>query len=362
MDIYDKYRYLSDDEIPDAMKRITSDAHFGNIARYVFPDMSEAEAVQFCLDFRSIADVQRGAMFAAVEQVLRRSVTQFTWSGLERLDPKQNYLFVSNHRDITLDAMLLQYVLLQHGYPSTRIVIGANLLCMPVIEDLGLINKTLSIKRGGGCREFYNELSQLSEYIRYEITQRGESVWIAQRNGRTKDGSDHTDPAVIKMFSISGKHDKVEALDSLHIVPVSISYEWEPCDILKSVERYRSRSGAYQKAEGEDLNSIITGLLSPKGGVHLAINEPLSREDIAQVDGDPKCIATLLDERINGGYKCWNTNRLAKSLLEGCEIPEDEFVKQFEERIALLKHYEDCDQEALRRYFLEIYAAPISNQ
>lgn len=361
MDIYDKYRYLSDEEIPDAMKRITSDPHFENIARYVFPDMSVEDASRFCLGFRSIADVQQGAMCAAVEQVLRRSVTQFTFSGLDKLERDKNYLFVSNHRDITLDAMLLQYVLLQHGFASSRIVIGANLLCMPVIEDLGLINKTLSIRRGGGCREFYNELSQLSEYIRYELTERGESVWIAQRNGRTKDGKDRTDPAVIKMFSISGSENRVDALDSLHIVPISIAYEWEPCDILKAVERFRSRSGAYHKAEGEDLNSIITGLLSPKGRVHLAINEPLSRQDIESVEGDPKRVAMLLDERIDAGRKCWPTNHLAKALL-GCEdSPEFDvnLKKQFEERMALLQRFEDCDQEVLRQYFLEIYANAI---
>ena len=358
MDIYDKYRYLSDEEIPDAMKRITSDSHFGNIARFVYPDMSVEEASRFCNGFRSIAEVQQGAMCAAVDQVLHRTVTEFTYSGLERLERDKNYLFVSNHRDITLDAMLLQYVLLRHGFASSRIVIGANLLCMPVIEDLGLINKTLSIRRGGGCREFYNELSQLSEYIRYELTERGESVWIAQRNGRTKDGKDRTDPAVIKMFSISGSENRVDALDSLHIVPVSISYEWEPCDILKAVARCRSRCGAYQKAEGEDLNSIITGLLAPKGRVHLSIDEPLSRKDVEQVEGDPKRIATLMDERIDGGRKNWKTNALAKSILERNESQwvDSTLRKQFEERMALLQCYEDCDQEVLRQYFLEIYA------
>lgn len=366
MPTFEQYRYYADNEVPAAMRRITEDSHFEAIASFIFPQLSLEEARSRLLNLHTIQEVQQVAMLAAADQILQRSVSHFSFSGLEKLSPDKHYLFVSNHRDITLDALLLQYVFLNHGFPSSRLVIGSNLLCMPVIEDIGKLNKTLSICRGGGCREFYNELRGLSEFIHFEITENNESVWIAQRNGRTKDGIDKTDPAIIKMFALGTPDNKINSICDLHIVPLSISYEWEPCDLLKAVERYRSRYTKYVKAPGEDLNSILTGILSPKGQVNLTINEPVLPDDILLTSGNPQQVAELLDHRINSGYKLFPTNYVAHDIRSGSSQYENYYTQDhkdaFLQRMEMLRQYDDCSQEALQEIFLGIYANPVINR
>ena len=253
---FDDIRPYRDDEIPSAMCRIAESESFPLIASYVFPDMPLESAARTVKGYATIREFQHDAMRRVNEQVIARSISELSYSGVDALSPGVPYLFVSNHRDIVLDSCLLQYILVENGLETTEITFGANLMMNPLVIDIGKANKMFRVERpSANIKEFYRSSLHLSEYIRESVTQRGESVWIAQRNGRTKDGKDLTDQGLIKMFCLSERKDKVKALADLNIVPVSVSYEWEPCDVLKALERYDSLAGPYVKKPGEDLNS-----------------------------------------------------------------------------------------------------------
>ena len=307
------------------------------------------------------------------EQIIARSITDFTVSGLERLDPKRHYLYVSNHRDIMLDACLLQYYLVVNGFDTTEITFGANLMMNPVVIDVGKSNKMFRVERpGGDIKEFYRASLHLSEYIRYVITEKEQSVWIAQRNGRTKDGNDATDQGIIKMFCMSEPKDKIKALADLNIVPISVSYEWESCDILKALELYESQYTRYTKKPGEDLNSILTGILQPKGRVHFELCEPISVAELSAFEGQTnneyhKSVSKLIDRRINTAYRLFPNNYIAHDILYGNtryqSMYTDEDYSLFCQHIKELDRYEEtCDLERLRDIFVGIYANPIDNR
>ena len=223
----------------------------------------------------------------------------------------------------------------------------------------------------GDIKEFYKGSLHLSEYIRYTIREKGQSVWIAQRNGRTKNGIDQTDQGIIKMFCMSEPKDKIKALADLHIVPVSISYEWESCDILKALELYESQYTRYTKKPGEDLNSILTGIMQPKGRVHITICKPISKEELEVYENLTnneyhKSVARLLDSRINSAYRLYPNNYIAHDLLYGntrykSMYTQDEY-DAFVERLSKLDRYDTCDLERLREIFLGIYANPVDNK
>ena len=194
-------------------------------------------------------------------EVMRRSTTHFSCDGLEHLQPGTPYLFVSNHRDIVLDASLLQNALVDAGHDTCEITFGANLMTHPTVVDIGKSNKMFRVERSGNKRQFYQSELHLSRYIRHAVVERGSSIWIAQRNGRTKDGLDRTEPALIKMFAMSGEGNKLASLAQLNIVPVAVSYEYESCDLLKAREMARTALKPYVKSPGEDLNSILTGIV-----------------------------------------------------------------------------------------------------
>ena len=181
-----------------------------------------------------------------------------------------------------LDASLLEYWLDKNGFDTTEITFGANLMVNPLVVDIGKSNKMFRVERpGGSIRDFYERSCHPSRYIRHAIKEKKQSVWIAQRNGRTKNGMDQTDQGIIKMFCMSEPMDKIRAIADLHIVPVSVSYEWEPCDVLKTLELYESQFTKYTKKPGEDLNSILTGITQQKGRVHFEICEPITKAELS---------------------------------------------------------------------------------
>ena len=368
---FDDIRPYRDEEIPSAMQRIVNSEFFPSIASYVFPMLSTEQARERLLSFKTIYDFQSDAMSKVNEQIIARSITEFTYSGLSYLNPTKQYLFVSNHRDIMLDSSLLQYLLHQNGFPTTEITFGANLMSADLLIDIGKSNKMFRTERGGNAREFYEHSLYLSEYIRYAITEKKESVWIAQRNGRTKDGHDATDQGIIKMFYMSKPSDKIEALSELNIVPVAISYEWESCDILKTLEIYRSRGTRYVKKPGEDLNSILTGIMQPKGRVHIELCKPIDRselESFADCVGSKfnKKVADLLDSRIYNSYLLTPNNYIAHDLRSGkdtyrCHYENSE-KQAFLSHLSRLDEYVDCDIFELKEILLGIYANPIDNK
>ena len=238
---FDDIRPYNADELPAAMQRIADSELIPSIANFLMPGMDPEILRNKLRNIKNIYELQVGFLKEVIEILLKKTTTQFDWSGLENISEKKPYLFVSNHRDIVLDAMLLQYILNAGGHNTCQITFGSNLMEHPLVVDFGKANKMFRIERGGNRMEFYNNLMHTSEYMRHVITEEHESVWIAQRNGRTKDGIDATDPAIIKMFWMSRRDDKVKSLAELNIVPIAVSYEWESCDKLKTLELYATK-------------------------------------------------------------------------------------------------------------------------
>ena len=367
---FDDIRPYYDSEIPAAMQNIVNSNFFGLLCTYVYPGRNPEEVKQMMLSFRTIRDFQLEVMRCVNEQVIRRSITEFTYSGVEMLDPSQKYLFVSNHRDIMLDACLLQYILYKNGHETTEITFGANLMSSPLVIDIGKANKMFRVERGGTMRDFYLSSRHLSDYIRFVLTEKGQSLWIAQRNGRTKDGLDRTDQGIVKMFCMSYPQDKIQALAQLHIVPVSVSYEWESCDILKALELYQSRQAPYVKKPGEDLNSILTGIAQPKGRVHISFCPQITEHNLRQYD---ECtsneyhrqVAQLLDRRIRSAYQLTPNNYIAHDLRYGQRRYQSRYTPEqreaFLHRMKKLDRFDVPEPDVLRDIFLGIYANPLKN-
>ena len=370
--MFDDIRPYNDSEIPAAMHRIAHSDVFPLLASFVYPDIPLEIVRQRVENFKNTHEFQFDTMYKVNEQIIARTMTEFTCSGIERLKPDEAYLYISNHRDIMLDSSLMQYYLAGNGFETTEITFGANLMMHPVVIDVGKSNKMFKVERpGDNMREFYQSSLKLSQYIRHVITQKHESVWIAQRNGRTKDGYDKTDQGIIKMFGLSESNDKIKALADLHIVPVSISYEWESCDVLKTLELYESQFMRYTKKPGEDLNSILTGIMQPKGRVHLQLCEPITVDELMAFDGQTsieyhKSVAGLLDKRINAAYRLYPNNYIAHDLLYGNMRYKDMYTaeqrEEFIRQMARLDRYDTFDIDRLREIYLSIYANPVDNK
>ena len=369
---FDDLRPYYEDEVPAAFQRIAASPSLPLIASYLYPNEPVNKVREMVAGFKTVREFQAGPMSVMNRYVIDSTITDFTCSGLERLRKDRAYMYVSNHRDIVLDSSLLQYYLLQHGFDTTEITFGANLMMNQLIIDIGKCNKMFKVERpGGSIKEFYKGSMHLSKYIRYVIEEKKQSVWIAQRNGRTKDGSDATDQGIVKMFCMSGKDDKIKALADLHIVPVSISYEWESCDILKALELYESQYTKYTKKPGEDLNSILTGILQQKGQVHIELCQPVSKAELSALEGLTnneyhKAVAKLIDNRINTAYRLYPNNYIAHDIRYGNthyqEFYTPEQRETFEQHMAELDKYDTCDIEQLRDIFLGIYSNPVDNK
>ncbi len=373
---FDDIRPYFQEEIPAAMQRIASSDGFPIIASYVFPDRNVQEVREEVRSIQTIEEFQTKVMKAFNEQVIERSISQFSFEGLGHIEHGVPYLYVSNHRDIVLDSSLLQYVLYLNGYPTTEITFGANLMSGPLIIDIGKSNKMFRVERGGTPKEFYRCSLHLSEYIRHVIRDKQQSVWIAQRNGRTKDGNDRTDQGIVKMFSVSDSADKISSLDNLHIAPVSVSYEWESCDFLKAFELYMSRGQKYIKRPGEDITSILTGIMQDKGRVHFEVCPPIKRSELEAFNSLTQNeyhqqVARIIDQRIRTHYRLWPNNYIAHDMLYGQTTYQSMYTEAekqaFLNRMAMLdtmaqkEQYAVTDLDALHEIFLGIYANPINN-
>lgn len=370
---FDDIRPYNEEEIPAAMQRIASSKEFDMLASYIFPDRPVEDVRQEVSNYKTVREFQLGVMYHANMQIISRSTKGFTYSGIEHISPEKNYLFVSNHRDIMLDASLMQNILTDNNIDSTEITFGENLMRGQLVIDVGKSNKMFKVARpGANAREFYKSSLLLSEYIRHTLTEKHQSIWIAQRNGRTKDGIDRTDQGIIKMFGLSQTKDRIASLAELNIVPIAISYEWESCDVLKARELYERRQGPYTKKPGEDLNSIVTGITQQKGRVHLVFCEPVTREELSQLPNSSanefhKQVANLIDKRICMAYRITPNNYIAHDLRSGKEEFRDMYSQ--EEKEAFLSHMsalnlykEKYDQDILKELFLGIYANPIDSK
>lgn len=356
---FDDIRPYTDSELPDAMKRIAEWDLFPQIMRFIYPDLATDEARQRLLATTTIHQFQATFMNDAIKRIIHETTDGFTFGGLHHLRRGVPYTFISNHRDITLDAFLLQHVLMEQRGETSHIVFGQNLLAMPIIEVLFRSNKLIRMERGGSPRAFYRSLQHLSEYLNKLVTTERQSVWIAQKNGRAKDGHDQTAPAIIKMLTLGGHTNPIQTLERLHLVPMSISYEWDPCDTMKATELFNSRDGHYTKAPDEDVKSVVNGIIGPKGKVHLEIGMPLRPRDLMPSEGEDLAehVASVLDNRIQSGYRLMPTNYAAHAMLGGRHVPgryTQRTIDKLKARADTLPHPD------MRRLLIEAYAAPVA--
>ncbi|MBM6552334.1 lysophospholipid acyltransferase family protein [Marinomonas ostreistagni] len=362
MDQFHDIRPYNDDEVAGVLQNLVNTPDFiDTIVGFKFakwPKWSRgplAMVVKHVLqkEVRKISDVRAFQTQVAnyMERMIKTTTADVEYRGIEKLAKDEGYLFLSNHRDIAMDPAFVNYGLYKNGLDTVRIAIGDNLLRRPFVSDLMRLNKSFIVKRSAnGIREMMAAFGQLSDYITHSLTKEHCNIWIAQKEGRAKDGIDQTDPAIIKMFYMSQKKQKVsfaEAMKNLKIVPVSISYEYDPCAFEKAHELHqKSTTGRYEKTEFEDIDSIRKGIVGRKGKVIVTFGDVID----ASCETPDEMVAEV-DRQIISQYAIQSTNKAALKMLNG--EPCDDAV--FEEYMAT------CP-DALRETVLRMYANPLLQQ
>lgn len=361
----------TDEEAVEALGKVADNPVITEVSQYFFPDESPDFLKKRLKSVRGIDDFQIMVMSKVVEWVLDHTAHIFSYDGVSNIDKtKGKFLALSNHRDIILDPAITQLVLYRNGIPMTEIAVGDNLITNKFIEYLIRSNRMIKVVRGISARELYLSSQMLSKYIRLNITEQKSSIWLAQRQGRTKDGADITEQGLLKMLDMSGTADFRKNFEDLNIIPMSISYEIEPCDILKARELLISRTQKYVKAPGEDLNSILTGIKQQKGNIHLNIGKPLTSEEIAVASLCDKndryqLIRHAVDLRVIEGYRLWKTNYLAYDIVNKTTKYSDKYsVSDIDWFTDYMEHQlesveKELDRPALKDIFLHIYANPV---
>ena len=361
----------TDAEAVEALGKLADHPAVVEVSKAIFPDKEPEFLRKILKSVKSIDEFQILVMNKAVEWVLSTTAHNFSYDGIGNLKKiNGKFLAMSNHRDIILDPAITQVVLYRNAIPMTEIAVGSNLLTNKYIEYLIRSNRMIKVIRGINARQLYLSSQVLSKYIRECITSGRSSIWIAQREGRAKDGIDTTEQGLLKMLDMSGTADFTTNFEELNIVPLSISYEYEPCDILKARERLISRTQKYVKGSREDLISIMTGIEQQKGNIHLNIGSPLTHDEIEAASYCNKndryqAIRHAVDVRIIEGYKLWKTNYIGYDMVNHTfkyrdkYTPED--VAQFTEYVEhqLDKVEKSLCRADLRDIFLRIYANPV---
>jgi 1-acyl-sn-glycerol-3-phosphate acyltransferase len=363
-------RPYRDDEVVAVLLRLLDNSEFldtlavyrlGRVASIIPGLLRPLVRFQLAREVRGVTDVRSMQMVIEryMTRMIERSTGGFSVSGLERLKPTRPYLYMSNHRDIAMDPAFTNYALHGRGYDTVRIAIGDNLLTKPWVSDLMRLNKSFIVKRSvSGPRELLSASKTLANYIQHSILEEHSPVWIAQREGRAKDGVDRTEPVIIKMLSMSrDKHRQQfgEHIRSLGIVPVAISYELDPCDAMKARELFqRSTEGRYEKGEQEDVASIAQGIAGQKGRVHVSFGTPLSGEGL----DTPEAVAVEVDRQIISEYCLHPTNMYAYRRLYGAQapVPQDLYLEDGDCSEAAFDARIDAMPEAHRPHALGIYA------
>ena len=360
----------TDAEAAEALSKLAEYPLLARVSQQFFPEESPDFLKNLLKSIKTIDEFQVLVMSKFVRWVLEHTAHNFSYDGISNIDPAKRFLALSNHRDIILDPAITQLVLFNNGIPMTEIAVGDNLITNKTIEYLIRSNRMIKVVRGISARELYLSSQLLSRYIRLNITEQRSSIWLAQRQGRTKNGYDVTEQGLLKMLDMSGKGDFQQNFEELNIIPMSISYEIEPCDILKARELVISRKHKYVKAEGEDPNSIMVGIMSQKGNIHLNIGNPLTSEEIAAAalcdkNDRYQMIRHAVDLRVIEGYKLWKNNYIAYDIANHSFRYSDMYDRADAEKfVAYMEHQLDTvepevNREDLRRIFLDIYANPV---
>lgn len=365
--MYEDIRPYNDAETAAALKRASHNRLMEQISAFLFPGKDPDILCNTLNTIQGVDDFQSRVMYPAVRSILGKTTKGLSYEGLEWFDSGRAYTMLSSHRDIVLDSAFIQYIFKDNGLPLSETAVGDNLIYNSFVEDLMRSNRMIKVLRNAGPRELYAASVELSSYIRTRLHDtQPVSVWISHRNGRTKDGCDKTEQGLLKMLSMSGSKDFTENMQELSLMPVAISYEYESCGIKKAYEIYiKQMMGSYIKRPGEDLESIVLGIMQQKGRVHVAFCKPLTGEELAScaaLDKNERYreLARIIDERILAAWRIWPNNIVAAELLTG-RAPSDRYdTEQFEQ---YLKAELDTlprmvDRRSVRDILLKIYATP----
>lgn len=364
---FEDIRPYNDNEINSALNRLTNYPQFKSVLQFLYPENEHSKIISLLNSIDTAADLQSKFMRNLVFGVVEKTSTAFTTSGLENLSPDMPYLFIANHRDIILDSAMLQAILNVNNFPTTEITFGSNLMSFPLIVDFGKANRMFKVNRGGNPREFLTNSKILSAYIRHTITEKKASVWIAQRNGRTKNGDDKTEIALLKMLNMSGTKSIKENFSELNIVPVTVSYEIEPCCLEKVNELYISSYQKYEKKPGEDISSILKGLTQNKGRIHLAFGKIINESipDSLPSAETAKELSSVIDNVIYKNFKFWPANYIAYDMV----LKTNKYSEKYSEKEKSdFTNYKvnivskiSGDKTEIEKIFLNLYANPIIN-
>lgn len=360
------------------MEELVKEPGFLHAVNYTMPKEDVPMLIEELLRIDNKYDFQRQVMFPFLEMLVKKTTSGITMGGIKYLNPSLNYTFITNHRDIVLDASFLNLAFLRKGIPASEVAIGNNLLIYPWIEDLVRLNKSFIVKRNTSFREGLLAAKHLSAYIHFTILDKHESIWIAQREGRAKDSSDHTQESLVKMLALGGEGAFMDRLKEINLMPVAISYEYDPNDYLKAKEfLLRRRDPDFKKSQRDDLFSMETGLLQFKGKVHFQLTPRINARidqigDFRDVNTAAKYVCLLIDQAIHRSYEIFVINYVAYDMLNG----GNRFARKYTdaERDAVENYMNSQldkidlpditteEREYLRTMMLTMYANPLKNK
>lgn len=375
---YSEIAPFDDEQFKERIQALVEEPGFQHAVKFVMPDIDFDE---FAARLRKVSDNERfqlDIMWPFLEMLAEKTTSGVTMSQTDRIEPGKCYTFITNHRDIVLDASFMNLMFIRSGLPTSEVAIGNNLLIFDWITDLVKLNKSFIVKRNLRLTQALQAARQLSGYIHYAIADKHQSVWIAQREGRAKDSNDVTQESLVKMLGLAGDGSLVDNLKAINLCPVSISYEYDPNDYLKAREFLLKRNDPdFKKSQRDDLFSMETGLLQFKGKVHFTvggcINDELDRIDTTLDKGEVvKQVVALIDRRIHAGYKIFPVNYIAFDALNGdgryadmyTAAQVDEFNAYVDNEIMKvdIPDLSADDKDFMREKIYEMYANPLKNK
>lgn len=367
---FEVLRPYNDSEVEPAIARMIEHPYLKSVLNFIYPDQDINEVIAKFREIRSVDEFQAFFSHHAVRHIVNKTSSGLTFSGLDELDKNTSYLFIANHHDIVLDSAMMQVLLLENGHRTSQITFGSNLMSDQMIIDMGKLNKMFTFYRGGTKMEKYKNALLHSAYMRHVITEKKESIWIAQRDGRTKDGDDKTQSGLIKML-LAGRKDFRNALMELNIVPVCTSYEYVPCDIQKAIEVCLSEKGDYVKEANEDFRSVLNGITQFKGKINMKFGKPIN-EMLCHLDENiganelADLVVENLDHQIHHDFALNPCNYIALDLIQNenkylnvkySDMEKTEFIKYVDYRVKS----SEIDLPIILTKFLEMYAKPLMN-
>lgn len=371
---FDDIRPLHDGEVSETIQTLIENADFRKSVESVISPFTWEQLTAALLACKSVYDFQSTIIYPVVRQLINKTTTEFKCLGMEKIKEGQSYAFISNHRDIVLDAGFLNIMFFEARMNTSEIAIGDNLLAAPWITDLVRLNKSFIVKRGVSVREMLATSKHLSEYIFDTLHNRKQSIWIAQREGRAKDSNDRTQTSLLKMLTLYNAANPVEALKALNIIPLALSYEFDPCDFLKAKEFQLKRDNPeHKKTKADDVESMATGIRGYKGRVNFQFGNPVNRQLTAMEAELPRTeilekTAQIIDTEIFRNYVFYPLNYVAYDWMSGekrfageySNQDKLDFEKYVEKQIAKID-IPNKDEDFLRSKIIAMYGNPVKN-